>query len=291
MRLNLKLVEPVVRGALREDIGRGDITTLSLIKKDTLAKGKIVAKEEGVLAGLRVAKLAFTLLDERIKFKFASKDGEKIKANQILAEIEGQARAVLSAERTALNFLQRLSGIATKTAKLVKETSPHPVKILDTRKTTPGMRYLEKYAVRVGGGENHRFGLFDGILIKDNHIKITGGIKSAVNLIKKKRPSMKINGHGGPLRGKKIEVEVENLREVKEALKVGADIIMLDNMRLREIKRAVEIIGGKALIEVSGKVNQQNIKKIAKYGVNFISLGILTHSVKSLDISLEVEGD
>lgn len=291
MRLNLKLVEPVVRGALREDIGRGDITTLSLIKKDTLAKGKIVAKEEGVLAGLRVAKLAFTLLDEKIKFKFVSKDGEKIKANQILAEIEGQARAVLSAERTALNFLQRLSGIATKTAKLVKETSPYSVKILDTRKTTPGMRYLEKYAVRVGGGENHRFGLFDGILIKDNHIKITGGIKEAVSLIRKKRPLMKVNGYGGLLRGKKIEVEVENLREVKEALKARADIIMLDNMRLREIKRAVEIVGGKALIEVSGKVNQQNIKKIAKYGVNFISLGILTHSVESLDISLEVEGD
>ena len=291
MRLNLKLVEPIVKSALREDIGRGDRTTLSLIKKDTLAKGKIVAKEEGLLAGLRVAKLAFTLLDEKIKFEFILRDGEKIKANQILAEIEGQARAVLSAERTALNFLQRLSGIATKTAKLVKETSPYPVKILDTRKTTPGMRYLEKYAVRVGGGENHRFGLFDGILIKDNHIKIAGGIKSAVNLIRKKRPSMKINGYGGLLRGKKIEVEVENLREVKEALKAKADIIMLDNMRLREIKRAVEIIGGKALIEVSGKVNQQNIKKIAKYGVNFISLGILTHSAESLDISLEVEGD
>ena len=291
MRLNLKLVEPIVKSALREDIGRGDRTTLSLIKKDTLAKGKIVAKEEGLLAGLRVAKLAFTLLDEKIKFEFILRDGEKIKANQILAEIEGQARAVLSAERTALNFLQRLSGIATKTAKLVKETSPYPVKILDTRKTTPGMRYLEKYAVRVGGGENHRFGLFGGILIKDNHIKIAGGIKSAVNLIRKKRPSMKINGYGGLLRGKKIEVEVENLREVKEALEAKADIIMLDNMRLREIKRAVEIIGGKALIEVSGKVNQQNIKKIAKYGVNFISLGILTHSAESLDISLEVEGD
>ena len=291
MRLNLKLVEPIVKSALREDIGRGDRTTLSLIKKDTLAKGKIVAKEEGLLAGLRVAKLAFTLLDEKIKFEFILRDGEKIKANQILAEIEGQARAVLSAERTALNFLQRLSGIATKTAKLVKETSPYPVKILDTRKTTPGMRYLEKYAVRVGGGENHRFGLFGGILIKDNHIKIAGGIKSAVNLIRKKRPLMKINGYGGLLRGKKIEVEVENLREVKEALKAKADIIMLDNMRLREIKRAVEIVGGKALIEVSGKVNQQNIKKIAKYGVNFISLGILTHSAESLDISLEVEGD
>ncbi|MGB9857898.1 MAG: carboxylating nicotinate-nucleotide diphosphorylase [Dictyoglomaceae bacterium] len=271
------LLRKIVEKALEEDIGCSDITTESIVPEDLNIKAYIIAKEEGIIAGIFVAEEVFKFLDKNIKFLPRISEGEKVEKGEIIIEIYGKAKAILSGERTALNFLQRLSGIATFTNYCVSLAKPYNVKILDTRKTTPLLRILEKYAVKVGGGENHRFALYDMVLIKDNHIKIAGGITEAIRRVREKVSPFY-----------KIEVETENLEQVKEALENKVDIIMLDNMDIETIKKAVEIINGKALIEVSGNIKPEDIKIIAPLGINFISMGKLTHSVKSLDISLEI---
>ena len=274
-------IHEVIKQALKEDIGGGDITTNSIIPKSAIVRAEIVAKQEGIIAGLDIAEQVFRELDRNIVFVRKAKDGEKVKEFQVIAELKGNARAILAGERVALNFLQRMSGIATLTARFVKLAGAGKakgVKILDTRKTTPLMRELEKYAVKAGGGENHRFGLYDAVLIKDNHIEAAGSITEAV---KKAKHS-----------GKSIEVEVKNLRGVREALNSGVDILLLDNMDIKSIKKAVKIVKEegrkKAKLEVSGGVNLNSIKSIAKTSVDFVSIGALTHSAKALDISLEV---
>lgn len=273
--LDWSQVDQIIENALREDVGRGDITTNLLFPEGVRCKAVILAKEEGILAGLPIAERVFRKLDKNIVWDEKKKDGEKIEPNQILAEISGSQRAILTGERLGLNFLQRLSGIATLTSKFVRAVEGLSVKILDTRKTAPGLRILDKYAVSVGGGTNHRFGLYDGVLIKDNHIKFAGGISRAVRLIRERAP-----------KGIKIEVEASTLDEVKEALEAGADIIMVDNMTVENIKKAVELINGRAIIEASGGVTLENIRRIAETGVNSISVGSLTHSPHALDIAL-----
>ncbi|PMQ01483.1 MAG: nicotinate-nucleotide diphosphorylase (carboxylating) [Dictyoglomus sp. NZ13-RE01] len=274
------LLREIIENALKEDIGFSDITTDSIVPENLNIRAYIIAKEEGIIAGLPVAKEVFKFLDEEVNFSQKVSDGERVERGKIIAEIYGKARAILSGERVALNFLQRLSGIATFTNYCVSLAKPYNVKILDTRKTTPMLRILEKYAAKVGGGENHRFALYDMVLIKDNHIRIAGGITEAVRRVREKVPPFY-----------KIEVETENLEQVREALENKVDIIMLDNMDIETIKKAVEIINGKVLIEVSGNIKPEDIKVIAPLGINFISMGKLTHSVKSLDISLEIEGE
>jgi len=271
------LIDKIVEQALLEDIGTGDITSESIVPYNLKAKGIIKTKEEGIIAGLGIANLVFKKLDSKIIFQEKIKDGTKVARDKILAEITGSVRTILKGERVALNFLQRMSGIATITSKFCQEIKDLPVRIVDTRKTTPGLRILEKYAVRMGGGYNHRFGLYDAVLIKDNHIAVVGEIKSAVNFVRKKISHTV-----------KIEVEVENLSQLQEALKVKADIIMLDNMDLDTMEEAVKMVEGKALIEASGGITLEKVRKIAQTGVDLISIGALTHSVKSLDISMEI---
>lgn len=270
-------IDKIIEQALLEDINTGDITTESIIPSNLKAKGIIKTSEEGVVAGLDVACLVFQKLDSEIIFQEKIKDGIKVTRNGILAEISGLARTILKGERVALNFLQRMSGIATITSKFCQEVKDFPVRIVDTRKTTPGLRILEKYAVRMGGGYNHRFGLYDAVLIKDNHIAVAGGIKSAVNSVRKQISHTV-----------KIEVEVENLSQLQEALEMKVDIIMLDNMNLDTMTEAVKMVKGKALIEASGGVTLKNVREIAQTGVDLISVGALTHSVKSLDINMEI---
>lgn len=267
-------VRKIVRNALDEDVGTGDITTQSTIPSGTRVRAVIRAKEDCIVCGLDVAEIVFTTLDDGVKFKNAVKDCDAVKSGQTLAEVEGDARAILTGERTALNFLQRLSGIATKTRKMAGKINNGKTKLLDTRKTTPGLRGLEKYAVRCGSGHNHRKGLYDEILIKDNHIKLVG-LKNAVLNAKKT--------------GKRVEVETKTIEEVTEAIDSGADVIMLDNMNMVEMKKAVRAIGDRAIVEVSGGVDESNIGKIASLGVDWISVGALTHSVKSVDIGLDIE--
>lgn len=263
--------------AISEDIGPGDVTTDSIFPDIIPARGIIKAKEDMVLAGMEIAKEVFVLIDAKIKFNSLHSDGEKVKKGKVITEIIGDGRALLKGERVALNILQRLSGIATLTRRYVEEVEGYNARILDTRKTTLNMRALEKYAIRVGGGRNHRFGLFDGILIKDNHIALTGSIKETVRKTREGLPHTL-----------KIEVEVGDLEEVREAVDSGADIIMLDNMNIDEIRRAVGIVRGKALIEVSGNVNLSNVRDIASTGVDFISIGALTHSAPAVDMSIEI---
>jgi len=271
------LIDKIIEQALLEDIGTGDITTESIIPSNLKAKGIIKTSEEGVVAGLDIVFLVFKKLDSEICFQPKIKDGNKILPGEILGEITGPARTILKGERVALNFLQRMSGIATITSKFYHEVKDLPVRIIDTRKTTPGLRILEKYAVRMGGGHNHRFGLYDAVLIKDNHIAVAGGIKSAVNSVRKQISHTV-----------KIEVEVENLSQLQEVLKVQVNIIMLDNMDLETMKEAVKMVKGKALIEASGGITLEKVREIAQTGVDLISVGALTHSVKSLDISMEI---
>jgi len=266
-------IRRIIKLALEEDIGSGDITTETVIPADMPAKAEIVARQDCVVCGIEVAELVFKMLDGCIEFKKLVKDCDAVKANHVLAEVSGNARSLLSAERTALNFLQRLSGIATTTRKFLEKTRDYDVKLLDTRKTTPGFRLLEKYAVRCGGGENHRMGLYDAFLIKDNHIKLVG-LENAVRMAKKL--------------GKKVEVEVSSLNDVNRAIVAGADVIMLDNMPFDGIKKAVKIIGKRSVIEVSGGVDENNISKIANLGVDWISVGRLTHSVPSVEISMDI---
>ncbi len=279
MQLDLYQVEKIVENALKEDIGSGDLTTESLFLEEARGKAVIIFKEEGILAGLPVTGIVFKKLEGGILWEEVKVDGERVGRGQVVAELTGSLRAILKGERTALNFLQRLSGIATLTARFVEAVADFPVKIMDTRKTAPGLRVLDKYAVRVGGGLNHRFGLYDGVIIKENHVRAVGGISKAVESVKKNIPSgIKI----------KIEVETSTLDEVREALHAQADIIMLDNMPLDMVKEAVSIIGGRALVEVSGGVTLEKVRDIAATGVDFISVGTLTHSPEAIDISLEV---
>jgi nicotinate-nucleotide pyrophosphorylase (carboxylating) len=289
------VVREILERALQEDIGSGDVTTEALCEPDQTGRAVMRTKEPCVIAGVPVAQLVFTILDAQIRFTPHVRDGDRLPAGQTIAELEGSLRAILMGERTALNLLQRLSGIATLTARYVEAVKEFSVKILDTRKTVPGLRILDKYAVRVGGGQNHRIGLFDGVLIKSNHIRTAGGITKAVERARRLAPQTI-----------KIEVEVKNLQEFQEALAAGADIIMLDNMPLEEMRRAVTIAredltpgpspsrrgvpkaGRGLLLEASGGVTLENVREIAATGVDFISVGALTHSVKAIDMHLEV---
>lgn len=268
--------------ALDEDSGKGDITSDLLIPSKLQAKATFLAKAEGVLAGIDIARLVFVRVDPAIKFKVIIKDGSQLKKGDIIATVTGNARSILQAERVALNFLQRLSGIATQTAIYVALIDDLPVRILDTRKTTPGLRLLEKYAVSMGGGQNHRFNLSDGILIKDNHLMAlrAQGMPLKEIVVKAKQNAPK---------GIKVEVEVTNLKEVDEAVSAGADIIMFDNMSPAQMRRAVKKIPATIKTEASGGITLDSLRKVAETGVTFISVGALTHSVTALDISLDFQ--
>jgi nicotinate-nucleotide pyrophosphorylase (carboxylating) len=274
-------LEEIIRLALDEDIQSGDVTTQAVIPDSVFGKGKFLVKANGVIAGLNVAGKVFETIDDKIDFKILIPDGEKVKAGDFVAIVEGKASSILTAERTALNFLQRMSGIATLTNNFVEKIKHTKAKILDTRKTVPGLRMLDKEAVKFGGGKNHRIGLFDMFLIKDNHIEIAGSITKAVNACREFQHKKNLN--------LKIEVETKNLDEVKETLSCNVDIIMLDNFNTDFMRKAVELINGKSLVEASGNINIENVKEVAETGVDFISIGSLTHSLKALDISLEVE--
>ncbi|KAF1085787.1 putative nicotinate-nucleotide pyrophosphorylase (carboxylating) [Sporotomaculum syntrophicum] len=277
MHINERLLNELIDRALTEDIGSGDLTTDSIVPDDIVAVGYIKAKQHGIVAGLPVARAVFKHLDPDLQFIPQVAEGAKISPGEVLVQLNGRARTMLTGERLALNFLQRLSGIATLTAALVELVQGYQVRIVDTRKTTPGLRQLEKYAVRVGGGHNHRLGLFDAVLIKDNHIKVVGGIKQAVASARSQVPHTA-----------KIEVETEDLSGVQEALEAGADIIMLDNMDLHTMAEAVQLVKGRALVEASGGMSTQTIADVAATGVDIISVGALTHSATALDISLDV---
>ena len=263
--------------ALKEDIGHGDITTESLIPEGMQASGVFVAKSAGILAGINVSRAVFRYLESGITFETFKTDGDTLAAGDVIARVTGKAATLLTGERVALNFLQRLSGIATKTRRMVELIKYLPAELVDTRKTTPGLRVLEKYAVTAGGARNHRFGLYDGVMIKDNHIKAMGSITGAVSAARQKIPHTI-----------KIEVEVENLEQLEEALQARADIILLDNMDIEQMKKAVEITAGRALLEASGGINEDTLAEVAKSGVDFISSGALTHSAVSLDISFNL---
>lgn len=263
--------------AYAEDVGEGDITTNNLVPPSEIKTAVLIAKEEGVVAGLPVAEMVFRKFDKNIEWNEKMPDGSRVKPGDILVEFRGNYRALLTGERKALNFLQRLSGIATYASKCMKEVEGHHVEILDTRKTLPGYRHLDKYAVRMGGASNHRFGLYDMVMIKDNHIQVAGGIKQAVESIRKKIP-----------KSIKIEVETKNLEEVQEALDADVDIIMLDNMSAKMMREAVKLINKRAKIEASGNMTIKRIRKVAATGVDYISIGALTHSVKALDISQKI---
>lgn len=266
----------LIERALAEDIGTGDTTTNAIIPPPAKLRAKLVAKAPGVIAGLSIAEMTFQFLDHRVRLTSTIVDGEQIQAGQTLAEIEGSGRAILTAERTALNFLGRMSGIATLTRQFVDKVSGTTAKILDTRKTAPNIRLFDKMAVRVGGGENHRMGLFDMILIKDNHVDFAGSITEAVTRARKANSELE------------IEVEARTLADVSECLALGVSWIMLDNMSLDGLREAVGLVSGRAKLEASGNVTVQKVRSIAETGVDYISVGALTHSVKALDVSLVV---
>lgn len=269
-------VDNLILMALREDVSNEDITTNSIISEKREGKVQLICKEDGILAGIEVFKRVFQLLDENIKFSIQKKDGEKIKNKELIGEIYGDVRAILTGERTALNYLQHMSGIATYTNNMVELLKGSNIKLLDTRKTTPNMRIFDKYSVKIGGGYNHRYNLSDGILIKDNHIDAAGSITKAIKLAKEYAPFVR-----------KIEVEVENLDMVAEALEAGVDIIMLDNMNPELMRTAVKLIAGRAETECSGNISKESIEKIKDTGVDYISSGALTHSAPILDFSLK----
>lgn len=272
-------LDTIIENALKEDIHTGDITTLAVVAEGRKASARLIAKEPLVLAGIKVAERTFQLLDPSICFKAGFADGARLAKGDVIAELSGDASQLLQGERVALNFLQRLCGVATLTSLYVEAVQGTMARIVDTRKTTPGLRMLEKYAVRVGGGTNHRTGLYDGVLIKENHIAAAGGITEAV------RRARAYIAHTI-----KIEVETETTEQVREALAAGADIIMLDNMSLEKMREAVAVIGGKALVEASGGVNLETVRAIAETGVDIISVGSLTHSARAMDISMLLEG-
>jgi len=275
--LEPRLVREVVARALEEDLGPGDVTTRAVVMEGRECQAELVAKAEGVVAGLPVAVEAFRQVDPAVQITLAVRDGHAVMYGQTLASVRGSARGVLGAERVALNFLQRLSGVATYTARMVKAVQGTGASILDTRKTTPGLRALEKYAVRVGGGRNHRCGLFDGVLIKDNHLALAGGVGAAVDLAKAHAPH-----------GLRVEVEVSSLEAMEEAIAAGADVVLLDNMTPELQAAAVQANAGRVLLEASGGITLENVRAVASTGVNLISMGALTHSAPALDISLEV---
>lgn len=273
---NKDWLDDLIDVALAEDIGGGDVTTDAIIDDQKKAKAVWVAKQDGVVTGLNVAKFVFQKLDEKMNWKPLIKDPAPVKNGDLIVEITGNCRSILTAERTALNLAQRMSGIATKTAEIVKELDGFSTKILDTRKTAPGLRRLDKMAVEAGGGTNHRMGLYDLAMIKDNHIEAAGSIAAAVKRVRSDNPDIR------------IEVETTNIDQVGEALDAGADIIMLDNMSLVDMRKAVDVIGNRAQTEASGNITKGNIREVADTGVNFISVGALTHSVKAFDISQRI---
>jgi nicotinate-nucleotide pyrophosphorylase (carboxylating) len=280
-QLTEKQIETIIDIALDEDTGRGDVTSEALISPELNGKAKLLVKEKGVLAGIEVAQRVFERVDAAIRFDVLIKDGTAIKPGDIAATVDGSIGSILKAERTALNFLQRLSGIATLTAQYVAEVRGTDTKIYDTRKTTPGLRLLEKYAVRMGGGTNHRMSLGDAVLIKDNHIAAMRAMgMNLKTIVAKARQNVPA--------GMTVEIEVTSIKEAEEAVKAGADIIMLDNMRPEDMRKAVLSVAGRAKLEASGKITLENIGKIALTGVDIISVGALTHSYKALDISLEM---
>lgn len=268
-------IDRIIQNALREDIGLGDVTTLATTEPGTPGRAELVAKEDFVLSGIDVAARVFALLDGQVAFEKLREDGFAVQRGEVLAWIKGPAQILLQGERVALNLLQRMSGITTHTARFVREIEDTAAAVVDTRKTTPGLRCLEKYAVRMGGGRNHRTSLYDGVLIKENHIAAAGGIAKAVARSRQRAPHTL-----------KIEVETTTLAEVEEALSAQADIIMLDNMDLVTLREAVVMIDGRALTEASGGVTLKTVRAIAETGVNFISVGALTHSSPAVDISM-----
>ncbi|MEI6609567.1 MAG: carboxylating nicotinate-nucleotide diphosphorylase [Deltaproteobacteria bacterium] len=272
-----KQIKGIIEAALAEDIGTGDITTMAIVSRAQTGHAQAIAKNDFVIAGIDIFQETFLLLNDKIKVRKLISDGKRAKKGSIIAEISGSLFYILQAERVALNLFQRMCGIATLTAKFVEAVHGSKAKILDTRKTMPGLRVLDKMAVSIGGGFNHRMGLYDGVLIKDNHIAAAGSITAAVDRQRQSLPHTL-----------KIEVETKNMSEVKEALKCGADIIMLDNMTPDEMKKAVSFVAGRALIEASGNVSMQNAAEIAATGVDLISVGELTHSVHAADISLKI---
>lgn len=273
--MNWLIIDKLIINAIKEDVPQTDITTEFIISDDSNCSIDLIAKENGVIAGLCVFERVFTMLGE-VNIEFFKKDGELVSEGECIAKLTGKTKHILAGERTALNYLQRMSGIATLTKTYVDKLKGSFVKILDTRKTTPGMRIFEKYAVKIGGGCNHRYNLSDGVLIKENHISAAGGIREAVNIIRENVSFVK-----------KIEVEVESLKQINEALEVEADIIMLDNMDNETMKKAVEIINKKALVEASGNITLDNILEVANCGVDYISVGALTHSCRVLDLSMK----
>jgi len=277
MDINLHTLNQLIDRCLEEDIGPGDITTNSVVPPELETTAFIKAKQDGVVAGLPVARAVFLRLDSALVFTPLVAEGTAVTAGTVLARLEGRARTILTGERLALNFLQRLSGVATQTSRLVQLVADYPARVVDTRKTTPGLRVLEKYAVRMGGGHNHRLGLFDAVLIKDNHIQAAGSISRAVERARVAVPHTV-----------KIEVEAEDLTGVTEALEAGADIIMLDNMDSDIMARAVKLTNGRALLEASGGITADTLAATAAAGVDVISVGALTHSAPALDISLDL---
>ena len=273
MKLN---VDPLILGALKEDITSEDVSTNSVMPHPQAGEVDLICKQDGIICGLQVFERVFTLLDESTKVQFFVQDGEAVKAGQLMAKVHGDIRTLLCGERTALNYLQRMSGIATYTHEVASLLAGSKTKLLDTRKTTPNNRIFEKYAVRTGGGNNHRYNLSDGVLLKDNHIGAAGGVKEAIAAAKEYAPFVR-----------KIEVEVENQKMVEEAVEAGADIIMLDNMDTDALKKAIAFIDGRAEIEVSGNVTKENIARLVDLGVDFISSGALPHSAPIMDISLK----
>lgn len=269
-------IDEYILRALKEDITSEDVTTNAVMRSHIIGKADLICKQDGIICGLTVFERVFQLLDEKVEFECFYQEGDTVKKNDLLGVIKGDIRVLLSGERTALNYLQRMSGIATYTKEFVKELEGFHTKLLDTRKTTPNMRPFEKYAVTIGGGTNHRYNLSDGVLLKDNHIGAAGSVTKAIQLTREYAPFVR-----------KIEVEVENMEMVKEAVEAGADIIMLDNMSNETMKEALTIIGSKAQTECSGNVTKERLKEIASLGVDFISSGAITHSAPIMDISLK----
>jgi len=272
------IIRNLIKSAIEEDVGAGDVTTAAALTGEETGSARALAKADLVAAGIDVFREAFLYVDSRIRFEGRKRDGDFVAKGECLAEISGNLNGILTAERVALNLLQRMCGISTLTRRYVDEIKGTKARILDTRKTAPGLRLFDKYAVRVGGGHNHRLGLYDGVLIKDNHIAAAGGISKALARVRAHLPHIL-----------KIEIEVKNQKELREAIDSGADVIMLDNMSLADIKEAVAVTGGRVPLEVSGNVTLVNVKAIAETGVDFISVGALTHSVAASDISLKIE--
>lgn len=273
------VVREAVARALAEDVGAGDVTAAAVVEEESQCRAAVIVKEEGVIAGLEVARFTFQMLDSEVSFEQEVPEGARVTSGEVAARVLGRTRPIVTGERTALNFLQRMSGIATLTARYVAAVEGTDARIIDTRKTAPGLRALDKYAVRAGGGRNHRMGLFDGVLIKDNHLRAAGGAGAAVERARAWAHHLV-----------KVEVEAKTLSEVEEALKAGADVILLDNMDVGQVAEAVELAGGRCELEVSGRVTLDNVRALAECGVDFISVGALTHSAPALDVSLEIEG-